>query len=131
VEYTVYFLSSGGSPVRDVKFCDLIPAKMTYVPGSLQLGYNTSALTDPTGAGTTLTDAADADKGTFFAGGTAAPPICTNSNANGGNDNNPGTNDTGAVFVQIVDASTNMPYATGAGTPAGSYGFVRFRAKVN
>jgi len=131
VEYTVYFLSSGGSPVRDVKFCDLIPAKMTYVPGSMQLGYNTVTLADPTGAGTTLTDAADGDKGTFYEGGTAAPSICTISNANGGNDNNSSTNDTGAVFVQIVDAATTMPYATGAGTPAGSYGFVRFRAKVN
>lgn len=135
VEYTVYFLSSGGSPVRDVKFCDLIPANTTYLDGSIQLGYDTGTLANPSGSGTILTDTDVNDDGGIFylADGSrgTAPSICTNANANGGNDSNPATNDTGAVFVQIVNASTNMPNATGAGTPAGSYGFVRFRVTVD
>ncbi|KKJ00281.1 DUF11 domain-containing protein [Prochlorothrix hollandica] len=134
LEYTIYFLSNGGSDVRDVKFCDLIPANTTYVTGSMRLGYDATntTLPDPSGTGTVLTDADDAptDGAVFYAGGTTPPTICTNANANGGNDNDPSTNDTGAAFVQIVDAATPMPAATGAGTPISSYGFVRFRVKV-
>ncbi|MEW6499046.1 MAG: hypothetical protein AB1589_42145, partial [Cyanobacteriota bacterium] len=37
VEYTVYFLSDGGTPVNNVNFCDLIPTGTTFVPGSLQV----------------------------------------------------------------------------------------------
>jgi uncharacterized repeat protein (TIGR01451 family) len=140
VEYTVYFLSSGGSPVRDVKFCDLIPANMTYVSNSIELGYNTGVLADPNGSGTALSDANDGaegalgEQGIFYAAGIntpTLPSVCVTSNANPGDDNNSSTNDTGAVFVQIVDSGNNMPYATAAGTPAGSYGFVRFRATVD
>lgn len=132
VEYTVYFLSNGGSAVRDVKFCDLIPQNTTYVPGSMRLGYDTGTLADPSGTGTTLTDGADGDGGQFYTNAQALPltaggtSLCTIAGSN-----NSGTNTDGAVFVQIVNSATTMPPATGAVTPAGSYGFVRFRVKVD
>ncbi len=37
VEYTVYFLSNGGSPVTNINICDLIPEGTTFVEDSLQV----------------------------------------------------------------------------------------------
>lgn len=36
VEYTIYFLSDGGSPVQKATFCDLIPEGTTFVPNSIE-----------------------------------------------------------------------------------------------
>jgi uncharacterized repeat protein (TIGR01451 family) len=36
VDYTIYFLSDGGSPVINFNFCDLIPQETTFVPVSIQ-----------------------------------------------------------------------------------------------
>ena len=36
VDYTIYVLSDGSSPVNNVNFCDLIPERTTFVPGSIQ-----------------------------------------------------------------------------------------------
>lgn len=133
IEYTIYFLSNGGSTVRDVQFCDLIPANTTYVPGSTILGYDTAGTTlpDPSTPTTTsgllksLTDGVDADEGRFYGSADTVPAACTN---------NSGTNTDGAVFVQLEAADPalpDMPFATGPGTPADAYGFVRFRVTVD
>jgi uncharacterized repeat protein (TIGR01451 family) len=37
VTYRVYFLSDGGSPVRDVRICDLIPGGMTFLPETIRI----------------------------------------------------------------------------------------------
>lgn len=141
VEYTVYFLSSGGSPIRDVKFCDLIPQNTTYVAGSMILGYDASgnALPNPAGSpgdpGIVALNDGSADDGTnpdgrFYTSADTLPPdvsnVCTALGANNG-----GVNTDGAVYIPIVDASTDMPYATAPGIPIDSYGFVRFRVTVD
>jgi uncharacterized repeat protein (TIGR01451 family) len=36
VDYTVYFLSDGSSPVNNINFCDLIPLGTTFFPSSIQ-----------------------------------------------------------------------------------------------
>ncbi len=146
IEYTIYFLSSGETPVTNVNFCDLVPENTTFLPTSFN--KNIVSSTDRDGGlstadygmmlqiGTTtptikyLSNIVDSpDRGKYLTPGTAIPTTfnCTN-------------NTNGAVLVNIVNKTTppataalpgeTLPNATGAGTPADSYGFVRFRALV-
>jgi uncharacterized repeat protein (TIGR01451 family) len=150
VEYTIYFLSNGDSPVTNVKICDLIPENTTFVA----TGFNGSSPKDgglPTAdSGIALaigsaqptaymTNVADSDRGEFFSPGTPLPKACSK--------NTPpipvpgSQNPNGAVVVNVVTKTTPsttpaqaneiLPYATAAGVPSNSYGFIRFRAKVN
>ncbi|MEH2183144.1 hypothetical protein [Nostoc sp.] len=130
LEYTIYFLSNGLGNATNVKFCDLVPTNVNFIPtafngmtpsdGGLPGADQGIALaigsTTPT---VYLTNVADSDRGRFYtANDSATPSYC-------------GTNTNGAVVVNItVPSFPNLPAATGAGTPANSYGFVRFRAKV-
>ncbi|MCC5640189.1 lamin tail domain-containing protein [Nostoc sp. CHAB 5844] len=131
LEYTIYFLSQGQSSATNVKFCDLVPANSTFVPTA----FNGLSPTDGGSAGadqgialavgsTTPTvyfsNAADSDRGVFYAANDSSTPTYCGSNTNG------------AVVVNITKASVlpNLPGATGQGTPANSYGFIRFRVKI-
>ena len=144
LEYTIYFLSVGGVPAANTKICDLVPDGLEFVPtgfnndtgispntGSdfgIVLGWdstNTGSLPSPatllSGASLLrLTGVGDADGGEFFAAGTTPSTTCTAANTNG------------AVVVVVggTTAATGIPKATAPGTPTGSYGFFRFRAKV-
>jgi uncharacterized repeat protein (TIGR01451 family) len=109
VEYTIYFLSDGGRTAGNVKLCDFVPANSTYVPNSFQLSSN--------GILTNLTDAADGiDAGKFVPDPGPFDAACAGTN-----------NSKGAVFLNIGTVNSS----TGPGTPATSYGFIRFRARVN
>ncbi|MBD0262971.1 MAG: DUF11 domain-containing protein, partial [Tolypothrix sp. Co-bin9] len=131
LEYTIYFLSKGPNDATNVKFCDLVPNNTTFIstafngnspgdgglPGgdqgiALALGSNT-----PTAY---LTNALDSDRGHFYTANESGIPSSCGSNTNG------------AVVVKITRSPdlSNLPPANGSGTPANSYGFVRFRAKV-
>lgn len=109
LEYTIYFLSDGGFDAINSVVCDFIPTSTTYVPGTLSftLGTTTTALTD---------SAADADVGQFIAPGGAFPAACSGNN-----------NNRGAVIVNLGTVTAS----TGPGTPATSYGFIRFRTRVD
>ncbi|MEH2086771.1 isopeptide-forming domain-containing fimbrial protein [Nostoc sp.] len=130
LEYTIYFLSNGLGNATNVKFCDLVPTNVSLIPTAfngmtpndgglpgadrgiaLAIGSNTPTLY--------LTNVGDSDRGYFYtANDSSTPSYC-------------GTNTNGAVVVNItVPSFPNLPAATGSGTPANSYGFVRFRAKV-
>ena len=109
VDYTIYFLSDGNTPINQVKLCDLIPNNTTYVAGSLRLSQGASAAA-------TLTDAADADAGQSFNSAAAVTAPCSGTNTGGG--------------VRVTVPST-LANATGPGTPTSSYGFIRFTVTVN
>jgi uncharacterized repeat protein (TIGR01451 family) len=135
VEYTIYFLSDGDSSVKRVQLCDLVPTSNTFIatifngltptdgglPGAdagiaLSIGSTapTVYLTNVGGDGQ--------DRGQFLAPNTTAPTSC-----------GAGSNTDGAVVVGVVTDTTTpstLPNATAPGTPTGSYGFIRFRAKV-
>jgi fimbrial isopeptide formation D2 family protein/uncharacterized repeat protein (TIGR01451 family) len=143
LEYTIYFLSAGGVPAANTKICDLVPDGLEFVPtgfnndtgispntGSdfgIVLGWdstNTGSLPLPATPlnGTSLlrlTGVGDADGGEFFAAGTTPSTTCTAANTNGA-----------VVVVVVVGGATGIPKATAPGTPTGSYGFFRFRARV-
>jgi uncharacterized repeat protein (TIGR01451 family) len=127
VEYTIYYLSSGDTPVLDSKFCDLVPTNTTYLPsayagsspiafggnGSGNLGIQFAKGSQPQ----FLTSDLDGDIGNFFASGITnlgSGVTCTGANTNG------------AVVVDMG----NIPHAGFGGQPAMAYGAVRFKAKV-
>ncbi len=107
VEYSIYFLSDGATNANNVSLCDFIPANTSYVPGSLQLVLGAAApiaITDTT---------ADADGGYYPSG---FPAACTGTN-----------NGKGAIVVNVGTVN----FATAPGIPTSSYGYIRFRSKVN
>ncbi|MEM8503842.1 MAG: hypothetical protein AAF716_11895 [Cyanobacteria bacterium P01_D01_bin.1] len=131
VEYTVYYLNTGESDATDVRICDRTPGFTTFVP----TGYDSGPPPDPNGfagsargivlaeAGNELsqTNAEDGDSGIYFAPGvdpqTTFPGlICDGDSSNG------------TVVVSIPNA---VPFATGSGTPAETYGYVRFKVVVD
>jgi uncharacterized repeat protein (TIGR01451 family) len=79
VDYTVYFLADGGSPVTNVNVCDLIPTGTTFVPNTIQALNGTTPR-----------------EGTFFS--PLAPLPAGNSCSNQ-------TNPEGAVVVNLGDIS--------------------------
>ncbi|MEH2146379.1 GEVED domain-containing protein [Nostoc sp.] len=131
LEYTIYFLSNGQGDVTSVQICDLVPTNTTFLPTAfngmtpndgglpgadqgIALGLGSST---PTAY---LTNAQDGDRGHFYTANESGIPSSCGSNING------------AVVVNITRSPdlSNLPPANGSGTPANSYGFVRFRAKV-
>jgi len=130
VEYTIYFLSTGLNSASNVKFCDLIPANSSFVTtafNGLTPGDGGSAgdqgIALAVGSATPtvyFSNAADTDRGAFYAAYSSSTPASCGSNTNG------------AVVVNITKASVlpSLPPATGQGIPNDSYGFIRFRVKV-
>ena len=142
VEYTIYFLSNGDADATNVKICDVIPDNMSFVTNSYD-GDSGIALLNSSASGatpTTLSNAADTDRGTFYAPGTALPTITIGDPSqkknlcqkivNQGNNTfetvevNAENNVNGAVVVEIE----TIPPAKE--DPVNSYGFIRFRAEV-
>jgi hypothetical protein len=85
-----------------------------------------------------LTNIADSDKGRFYPAGstpnTTVPPVTVCNKPNTAIPLTIDDNTDGLVVVEVVKISDPLPnflpFATGAGTPTNSYGFVRFRVKV-
>ncbi len=113
VEYTIYFLSDGAVDAQNVVLCDFVPNNSTYVANSFEQAIGTNAAT-------VISDAiAGADLDGFYASvpATGFPStVCTGTN-----------NGNGAVVVNVG----TLARSTGTGAPTTSYGFMRFRAKVN
>ncbi|MBE9004188.1 DUF11 domain-containing protein [Fortiea sp. LEGE XX443] len=131
LEYTIYFLSNGGSSATNVRFCDLVPPNTTFMPtafnglspndgGSAGADQGIALAVGSTTPTVYFSNAADGDRGSFYPANDPATPTNCGSNSNG------------SVVVNITKDSVlpNLSGATGRGTPANSYGFVRFRAKV-
>ncbi|MEH1938025.1 MAG: hypothetical protein V7L14_30845 [Nostoc sp.] len=131
LEYTIYFLSNGVGNATNVQICDLVPSNTTFIPtafngmtpgdGGLPGADQGIALALGSSTPTVyLTNAQDADRGHFYTANESGIPSSCGINING------------AVMVNITRSSDlpNLPAATGTGTPANSYGFIRFRAKV-
>jgi uncharacterized repeat protein (TIGR01451 family) len=118
LEYTVYYLSGGkNTPLKNVKLCDKVPTRSTYVPGSIT--FSLGATTNP------VTDAQGDDKGHFIQPGVNAPGLCKNP-PDITQQLTAAENTTGAVWVDVVNGNTTLPETSTS--PA--YGYFRFRVKV-
>ncbi|MBD2013619.1 hypothetical protein H6F96_06460 [Microcoleus sp. FACHB-53] len=109
VEYTVYYLSDGTQSVTDAKVCDPIPEKTTFIPDSFQPGQG--ILLNQQATNTSLTNAPDTDKGTFFSRLTPVTSPCPNTN-----------NSNGSILVNLGELPT---------TPPSNIGFIRFRVRID
>nr|WP_255409328.1 DUF11 domain-containing protein [Chlorogloea sp. CCALA 695] len=126
VEYTIYFLNNGAASANNVSICDFVPANQTYigtgynslttadVGGLAGSNYGIAILSANGGTPVKATNVMDGDRGQFYS--SSFPSACTGT-----------TNGNGAVVVNMG----SIPNATGPGTPANSYGFIRFKAKIN
>ncbi len=140
IEYTIPFLSNGGTVANDVLICDRIPENTTFVndafnnltpasPGSgnrgIYLEFNNQqvALTN-INDGDEILDTAGSDDGVggyYFASGISPSSVFSDIDCGGS------TNDNGVIVVDLSD----IPNATGEGIPSSSYGFVRFSVVVD
>ena len=112
VEYTVYYLATGNFPITNVKLCDRIPNGTAYIPESMVKFTN--------GATSNLTDNSnDSDGGEFLLSGNTTSVPCPNLDTDG------------TVLVNLAPSPSQLPNATGPGTPTDAYGFIRFRVTVD
>jgi trimeric autotransporter adhesin len=129
IDYTIYFLSTGGASAKNVTICDRIPSHQTFVPdsfNSLTAAPNATPVL-PIGdrgievsQGSTIygyTNIGDGDAARYYPPGSPLPSACTQTGS---------TEDNGTVVVNLGD----VPNATAPGSPVDSYGFLRFRARV-
>ncbi len=127
LEYTIYFLSSGNVPIKNVSICDLIPGNSTFVENAF--GGGSGIAVEINSAITNLTNINDSDRAEYIPPNTVAPGACNQPDI--ANKVTPpkqlqaADNKTGAVLVNVVTGSTTLPEPN---KPA--YGFIRFRVKV-
>jgi uncharacterized repeat protein (TIGR01451 family) len=122
VQYTVYFLNTGGSNADDVRICDVLQPNQAFLPA----GTNTHDIEIKIGSGAvqSFTQASDTDRGEIVAPGLPLPGSCNFKLEN--------TN--GTAIVDVTGTSSpilsTLVNAKGPGT-ANSYGLIRFTTKVD
>jgi uncharacterized repeat protein (TIGR01451 family) len=117
LEYTIYFLSTGNIPAKNVLICDRIPSNTTFNPNAY--GSNQGILFNLGTTATPMTNVPDGDPAQYFPPGTDPVSIYPKVNCGGANTN-------GAIVINLGTVN----HATAPGTPNDSYGFIRFQGKV-
>jgi parallel beta-helix repeat protein len=123
VEYTVYFLNTGGSNADDVRICNVLQPKHTFLTG----GTNTHDLEMLIGGSSTVhtfSQAKDTDRGEVVAADLPLPSSCNFLLEN--------TN--GTTIIDVTGTTTpSLPTLLNAKTPgmANSYGLIRFTTKID
>lgn len=132
IEYTIYFLSSGGKPVTNANLCDWIPENTIFEPNSYGIGQGIQLAIG--NIINTLTNVPDSDRGVFFNPNTVLPATYPTGSSSLLTCRTPAGSQ-GAVVVNLVRntllaPNDQLPHATAAGNPGNSYGFIRFVSKV-
>ena len=112
VEYTIYFLGEGGTPLQNVRICDLVPPQTSFIPNAF--GGSRGIRLQQANTDTTLSNNEDGDAGAFYS------PLTPLADRPGGdgcqNQNNPD----GAVIVNL-----------GSVPPDNNFGLIRFRVRID
>jgi uncharacterized repeat protein (TIGR01451 family) len=132
IEYTVYFMNASGGSASSVKICDRVIGEKTFFNDSygtakdLQFKLGTGPVLDFTRVADTK------DRAQFYNAGVAPPASCNLPALPGV------TTDNGTLAIDITGTGSTvqpdlpaLPGATRQGTPSNSYGYFRFKAKVN
>ncbi len=132
IEYTIYFLSSGGKPVTNANLCDWVPENTIFEPNSYGIGQGIQLAIGNTI--NILTNVPDSDRGVFFNPNTVLPATYPTGSTSLLTCRTPAGSQ-GAVVVNLVRTTLlapndQLPNATAAGNPGNSYGFIRFVSKV-
>jgi uncharacterized repeat protein (TIGR01451 family) len=132
IEYTIYFLSTGNTAVKNANICDWVPSNTTFVPDAYGAGKGIELAIGSTVS--QLTNVPDSDRGVLYNPGAIVPTTYPNGSTSKLNCMTP-TGVDGAVVVNLVNNTLPAPdnqlsNATAAGTPDNSYGFIRFVSKV-
>jgi uncharacterized repeat protein (TIGR01451 family) len=130
IEYTVYFMNANGSNATDFRLCDRIVGNQQFVPNAygtnrdIEYQLGTNPIRYLTKDLNTAVDRAQLDMSTGTIVGCLNPSIT-------------GTNN-GTVVIDITgtgssvqDNITLIPGATDRGIPTNSYGYFRFKTKIN
>jgi trimeric autotransporter adhesin len=130
VEYTVYFINSSGSDANNVKICDRIVGAQQFIADAYGTGKDieyklgANAVQYLTKASLATVDRAELNASTGAIAGCASPSIA-------------GTNN-GTVVIDVTGSGsssqedlTTLTGATTQGTPTNSYGYFRFKAKID
>jgi hypothetical protein len=113
-----------------------VPKNQTLVPDAFNSvtpasggtsGSDRSMIALINGTQVSYTNIADGDKGRFYASGTAVPTPVGGKSPQPCPTTNTSTNGNGAIVVNLG----NIPKAPASGSSTSSYGFVRFKAKVD
>ena len=115
VEYTIYFLGEGGTPLQNVRICDLVPRRTSFIPDAFNVsGVPGGIILQQGNRRQVLTSAENDDEGAFYS------PLTPLADRPGGdgcqNQNNPD----GAVIVNVG----NVP-------PDNNFGLIRFRVRID
>jgi uncharacterized repeat protein (TIGR01451 family) len=139
VEYTIYFLSAGNNTANNVQMCDRVPQNQTFVPDAYNnisqvtggiAGSDRGITVSYNGNSLSYTNSNDGDTARYYAPGVSLPAVCgTGANTNGAIVVNLGQGATATAGTNL-GGSLSSANAVPA-TPINSYGFVRFKAKVN
>lgn len=133
LEYTIYYLNTGLGDANDVMICDRIPAYTSFVArGYSDTGSPPQAtggiggaergmILAEAGNEVSLTNANDGDTGYYFEPGNDPQATFLDISCNGDSSN-------GTVVVRVPNPV--LP-ASGPGSPSASYGYIRFKARVN
>ncbi len=129
IEHTVYFLNAGNRQALKVRICEPIAINQIFLPtayGSPNLGIRLVL-----GDGTTLnlTNTADTvDRGQFIANSSNVPANCNLASVN---------TSKGVITIDLTgDVNTGtpnlteIPASTGTAQPSTSYGYLRYRTRV-
>jgi uncharacterized repeat protein (TIGR01451 family) len=135
VEYTVYFLNAQGSDASNVRICDRILGEQQFYPDAygtgkdLEYRLGTNPVQYLTKASLTSVDRGELNPSTSAIAGCPDPDSSIT-----------GTNN-GTVVVDVTSPTLTtssgqqniltLPGATSAGNPTNSYGYFRFKVKVN
>ncbi len=130
IEYTVYFMNANGSNAKDFRVCDRIVGNQQFVPNAygtnqdIEYQLGTNPLRYLTKDLNTAVDRAQLDMSIGQISG------CPNSSITGTNN--------GTVVIDVTgtgssgqDNITVIPGATDRGVPIDSYGYFRFKTKIN
>jgi uncharacterized repeat protein (TIGR01451 family) len=130
VEYTIYFLNSGGRYAKSVRICARIAPNQTFQLNTYGTGKGMRLVmgsTIPTNLDlTNLDDPTTTDRGQFVSTTNALISQC----------NLKSVNDNGTAVLDATGSSgsptlTSMPNATTISAPDNSYGLWRFVTKIN
>ncbi len=128
IEYTIYYLNSGGNKAKQARICDQLSSNLTFQGDTPTTPATTAPLNIqlfPGSAGPleSLTNSTtDADKGQLT---TAA--LATSCNLAGNTGTNPSDN---VVVVDVATPTNPLLGSTGAGIPTTSYGYIRIKTTV-